>query len=406
MALFENWTPEQIEEGKRLRIIPQDYVSHSNPVRDYLTSQVPPQEPPPVAAPVPSSPVAAPVVVPPKESGFDWGSIADAIGVGLSGIGDAYSAAAGRSTNFGQNALNMVQNKQKLEREQQETALKRKRAQDTLFKLTGKHFENADEIMANSEILKSLLPKQEEKKQGKTKVAVFDPVKKTFTDLKGNVLTEVDPSVYEIKESKEAPNGKDVKNLTEGEKARDRDFARDYNDFISQGGYADVQKSLNQLSGVSSDLEKTSIASGGIVGLVPKFGRDIFLRGDLQDTVEEIVQRNLKLVLGGQFTEKEGEMLMKRTFNPLQTEKENKKRVDRLIGQIKEAAAAKQAAAEYFDEHGTLKGFKGRLYNSANDFLSDEGKDEKIKIVSTEAEALALPIGTRFSLNGKIGTVQ
>ena len=81
----------------------------------------------------------------------------------------------------------------------------------------------------------------------------------------------------------------------------------------------------------------------------------------IQQGVEEVVQRNLRLVLGAQFTEKEGERLISRAFDPSLSEKENKKRVDRLLNQIEKAANAKQKAAEYFEKHGTLKGFKGTL---------------------------------------------
>ena len=42
-------------------------------------------------------------------------------------------------------------------------------------------------------------------------------------------------------------------------------------------------------------------------------------------------------------------------------EAENAKRVRRLIEQIRAAANAKNSAAEYFQQYGTLKGWSGRL---------------------------------------------
>jgi hypothetical protein len=39
--------------------------------------------------------------------------------------------------------------------------------------------------------------------------------------------------------------------------------------------------------------------------------------------------------------------------------------------QIESAAQAKKAAADYYEANGTLKGFKGRINYSADDFLNE-----------------------------------
>ena len=82
--------------------------------------------------------------------------------------------------------------------------------------------------------------------------------------------------------------------------------------------------------------------------------------GAAPEAVEEVVQRNLRIVLGAQFTQKEGERLIARAFNPRLEEPENAKRVRRLITQIRTAAQQKQAASDYFEANGTLVGFKGK----------------------------------------------
>jgi hypothetical protein len=66
--------------------------------------------------------------------------------------------------------------------------------------------------------------------------------------------------------------------------------------------------------------------------------------------------------LGAQFTEKEGERLISRAYNPVLSQPENKKRVDRLIKQIQSAAEAKLEASRYFMAKGTLEGWKGKLW--------------------------------------------
>ena len=123
VSILDQLTPEEKEIALK-KYFPQGFQSQVNETMPNAQVVPPQQTPVPVIetpAPAPATP--APVETP-KESGFDWNSLGDAIGIGLSGIGDAYSAAAGRNTNFGKNALEMVQNKQKLEREQAEKAKK------------------------------------------------------------------------------------------------------------------------------------------------------------------------------------------------------------------------------------------------------------------------------------------
>ena len=174
--------------------------------------------------------------------------------------------------------------------------------------------------------------------------------------------------------------------LTEAQKMVDRQFGKEYADFVLAGGYSDVQKQLGQLQGVVTDLigkgtaEKPSgVNASGTSGVLPKFLRDVVATkgAAVQDTVEDVVQRNLRNVLGAQFTEKEGTRLIERAWNPRQPEAENIKRVGRLITQIDEAAKSKAEAGAYYEEHGTLVGFKGKLYRSADDFLRDAVKDTK-----------------------------
>ena len=86
-----------------------------------------------------------------------------------------------------------------------------------------------------------------------------------------------------------------------------------------------------------------------------------------QERVAEVVQRSLRAILGAQFTENEGVRLIARAYNPSQPESENKIRVQRLLTQLKEAYKAKQSASAYFQKHGTLEGWQGKLY-SISDF--------------------------------------
>lgn len=173
------------------------------------------------------------------------------------------------------------------------------------------------------------------------------------------------------------------KAYTPGQEAIDKQFAKDvYVPFKAAGGFADVTKQLDQLSGALEAIKDPNKSiTGPIVGLAPQAALEIFNPEavDVREQVEEVVQRNLRLVLGAQFTEKEGERLISRAFNPRLPPEKNAERLQKLITQISNAAKARQDAIDYFDQNQTLLGFKGKTYTLA-DFhraLSETGGSDK-----------------------------
>lgn len=159
---------------------------------------------------------------------------------------------------------------------------------------------------------------------------------------------------------------------TKGQDSLDTAFAKDYAEYIAGGGYADALGNINQLRDARNKLSKSDMISGPVIGRLPM--GDVISPDSraVQEQVSEVAQRNLRLVLGGQFAQQEGAQLIQRAYNPKLSEQENMKRLDRLISKMEQAAKAKQAAVEYFEEHGTLKGFKGRLPSMAADFSDIE----------------------------------
>ena len=188
-------------------------------------------------------------------------------------------------------------------------------------------------------------------------------------------MTPLQLQEYKIKEAEEnrrqtefnERNQNPSENLSVGQETIDREFAKDIVEFNS----ADVEKGLTQLQEASARLGGTAKDADGkaiepenltgvMIGLMPDSFNDIFnpKASEVREAVEEVVQRNLRLVLGAQFTEKEGQRLISRAYNPRLDEKENKKRVDRLIKSIEGAMQQKQDQARYFNEKGTLKGYQ------------------------------------------------
>lgn len=172
--------------------------------------------------------------------------------------------------------------------------------------------------------------------------------------------------------------------LTPAQKAIDTKFAEEYTQFKTAGGYADIQKGVGQLNEALKALRQTDSLSGPLVGGIPdavlKFANPEAIA--IRESVEEVVQRNLRLVLGAQFTEKEGERLIARAYNKNLSEAENAKRLSRLVTQIQQAAQAKMAAIQYYEQNGTLAGFTGKI-PEIGDF--DPSSDEIILTPDDEA---------------------
>ncbi|MDH5570584.1 MAG: hypothetical protein OEY89_02395 [Gammaproteobacteria bacterium] len=176
--------------------------------------------------------------------------------------------------------------------------------------------------------------------------------------------------------------------ISAGQKAVDTAFGKDYAEYYASGLISDSMKNLNQLDSVVADLQgvvdgksKDNI-TGPVLGRMPDWVTSMTnpKAVAVRQTVEEVVQRNLRIILGAQFTAKEGENLIARAFNPALDEAENLKRVNRLVKSMRSALEGKQKAAEYFEKHnGTLAGYKGQVEFSMADFYNalESGNDEK-----------------------------
>jgi hypothetical protein len=157
-------------------------------------------------------------------------------------------------------------------------------------------------------------------------------------------------------------------NLTPAQEAVDKKFADTYLDWQSGGG-ADTIGNIAQINTVLQQLEQGKALTGPMIGVQP----DLLLAitnpqaAGAKEQVQEVVQRNLRVVLGAQFTAKEGDALISRAYNPTLKPEQNAARLRKLFEQMSVAAGQKQAMAEYYEANGTLQGYKGKQPN-INDF--------------------------------------
>lgn len=149
--------------------------------------------------------------------------------------------------------------------------------------------------------------------------------------------------------------------LSPGQVSADNTFAKEAQDWRAQGGYTNTLENLESLASALQNLDTENVSgidaggflNKGLFGVVNPTGKAT------QDTVERVIQKSLREVLGAQYTATEGADLLARTYDPKLPEHINRERVVRLVKAIRDAAKAKEAAAIYFEKNGTLAGYNG-----------------------------------------------
>lgn len=142
--------------------------------------------------------------------------------------------------------------------------------------------------------------------------------------------------------------------------AFDKNYASELVDWQTQGS-VNFQKNAAQIRSAIAILDGGKEDISGPMSMIP--GRSIWgARGkEVQQQVEEVVQTSLKQILGGSFTQKEGEGILARTFDPTQEEAVNSARAKRLLAQMELGAQQKNDALNYYNENGTMAGYQGHI---------------------------------------------
>ena len=139
----------------------------------------------------------------------------------------------------------------------------------------------------------------------------------------------------------------------------DKTFAKTYENYIAQGGKQSLLQSIKILREARDELAALpepprgvgAFGQKGIDLLAPAYSR-------IMNKVRGVVQGNLRNFLGSAFTEKEGEEVMGRSFNPRLPKATNLENIDREIDKIVGKAEAFQKSVDYFEKNGTLRGFQ------------------------------------------------
>lgn len=150
---------------------------------------------------------------------------------------------------------------------------------------------------------------------------------------------------------------RDKNPASEGFKALDKDYAKDYNDWTSSSR-ASLDKNLARLEAAKMQLNEDKTLTGSFRGAFPDFIRNSTNEKaiSVRDDVRAAAQGALKATLGSAFTEKEGERIMNQAYNEKLSPEENIRKIDAAITELKTNKDNNDRKASYFQKYGSLKG--------------------------------------------------
>jgi len=199
----------------------------------------------------------------------------------------------------------------------------------------------------NFEYFESLPPEQQE----------------TFKMLEG----KSEELAFALAEARRIAGSQAGLDLSPLELERDKKVASELIEF-ERGGFASVQSNLDKLDKNIKLLESGQDLTGPVTGNVPIVVR-AFTNPEsvgLEDDIRSIIFQSLRETLGAQFTEREGEKLIAATFNNLLSEEINAERLKRLRKETANSAQAKLDMIDWFDKNRTMRGYKGKIFDSSN----------------------------------------
>jgi hypothetical protein len=182
--------------------------------------------------------------------------------------------------------------------------------------------------------------------------------------------------------------------LTEAERAVDKDYAKDYNDF-TQGGAIRAQQGIAKLKALAKEIQDDNglLQSGGgrFAKELPEWARsrDAVRR---RDSAINEANKTLKATFGSQISDAERESVAKEFYNDALSNEENAKILNGKIKELEGQLEGQTTKAMHYENNRTLKGFKSGITSAsaAGGFPRKVSNGAgKIATVSNEAEAQA-----------------
>ena len=142
----------------------------------------------------------------------------------------------------------------------------------------------------------------------------------------------------------------------------------------------DVKFDIEDLKIQRNRLKEDSTLTGGIRGAISILG-DNFQSladpkaADVKQRIQSVVQKSIKSLMGSQFTEKEGEGILQRAFNPLLSTKQNVERINLLIAKLQAGYDQKVAIINAIEKGDKsvldLQNLQSKLENDFTNIFTD-----------------------------------
>jgi hypothetical protein len=136
---------------------------------------------------------------------------------------------------------------------------------------------------------------------------------------------------------------------------------------------------IRQLTKVVEVLGKRGDISGPVLGITPDVVKSFVAPASrsVRAKAEQVIQEGMRAVLGAQYTQKEGENLLARAYDPAAREADNAQRLGAIVEQMKETARDRDEMLKYMQGpgNGSLVGYTGRT-PTMNDFI--QGAEERM----------------------------
>ncbi len=147
--------------------------------------------------------------------------------------------------------------------------------------------------------------------------------------------------------------------LTEGQKAVDKDYAKDYND-LTGGGEVSAKNAINKLKSLRNNMSKDKglIQSGGgpISGSLPDMFRTQKSIAQ-RDNIVSVANSALKATFGGQLSDGERKALANEFYNDKLSNEENLKVIDRKISELEAGLENQKKKAKYYEDNQSLANY-------------------------------------------------
>ena len=150
-------------------------------------------------------------------------------------------------------------------------------------------------------------------------------------------------------------------NLTKGDESADREYGKNYNNFISKG-IVNSESSIKRLEKVADELEKDQgfMEASGTKIPIPDWARssDAIRR---REAAKNAAFSTIKELLPGSVSDSDREAVTRDYYNDQLGAKENAAIIREKVQQLKSIRQLEMQKAQHFGANGTLKGFQGTL---------------------------------------------